>query len=140
MWPLLLIPGVICLFAASLWAGPEVKRRRWRLEAVCRRYAGESAQLDAVYGDTLKLLALHGFAVQPKETLVTFPNRVDEVIAFDDAALSEIAGILMRSHFKGQTPEADEIARACLYHERLETLTLEQLGRVRYLFKRVFRV
>ncbi|MCL2322047.1 MAG: hypothetical protein FWC47_08090, partial [Oscillospiraceae bacterium] len=81
----------------------------------------------------------HILIVDPGETLVTFPKRVDQFIVFNDVTLKEIADVIMRSHFGDSMPSDDDIKRACLYHEHLESLTLEHLGEVKYLFKRVFK-
>jgi len=125
------------LYRFALRAGPGRVAREWTIEAVRRRYPDPPKQLDALYNDTLKLLLLQGLTVQPDETLVTFPARIDRIIAMDGAMLADIAGALMNSHFGNMPPSDEDILRACLYHSRLEALTLEALGARKYLFKRV---
>jgi len=141
IWPLLLllILALYGLFRFALWAGPRHIALVWTHDAVRRHWSSTSDQLDALYNDTLHLLMLHSLTVQMGETLVTFPERVDRFITFDGVTLTEIADMLMRSHFYGTLPDDDEIEYACLYHGQLESLTLEHLGRTRYLFKRVLK-
>ena len=135
--PLLLIPALYGLFRWALWVGPRHKTRIWAYESVCRRCPGTRDALDALYYDTLRLLRLRGMTVQPGETLVTFPQRVDRAVRFSGVTLAETAGALMRSHFGGAAPTAREVERACLYHGHLESMTLNQLGKTRYLLGRV---
>ncbi|MCL2486958.1 MAG: DUF4129 domain-containing protein, partial [Oscillospiraceae bacterium] len=137
--PLLFIFTISSLvFAWALFFGPGYMNRRWSYEAVSRRLGPDTGgRLDAVYRDVLRLLGLHGLAVQPGETLVTFPGRVDRLINFDGITLSETAGAVMRMHFGGRSPDDGEIARACLYHRQLEALTLESLGKLKYAYKRL---
>ena len=136
---ILLIPALYGLFRLILWFGPRHKIKIWNPEAVRKRWPNTNNQLDAIYDDILRLLKMHILIVDPGETLVTFPKRVDQFIVFNDVTLKEIADVIMRSHFGDSTPSDDDIKRACLYHEHLESLTLEHLGEVKYLFKRVFK-
>ena len=137
---LLLIPLLGVIFQYALFAGPRHKVKKWTYIAVRRRWRGTAAQLNALYGDMLVLLSLHGLNVLPGETLVAFPERVDRHIIFNDITLSEVAAALMRSHFGGIPLTDGEIKKACLYHRSLESFTLEQLGRIRYLIRRVLKI
>ena len=137
--PNLLIPALYGLYRLALRAGPRRAARLWSRGGVRRRWAEPARQLDALYNDTLRLLALQGLTVREEETLVTFPERVDRLIAPDGVTLAEMADALMRSHFGGKPPSHDEIARACLYHSHLEALTLEHLGKRKYLLKRALK-
>jgi len=125
------------LYRLALRLGPRRIARAWTVEAVCLRFTDPSKQLDALYNDTLKLLALQGLAVHPDETLVTFPKRVDRIVATDGVKFADIADAMMKSHFGNNQPSGEDIERTCLYHNQLETLTLELLGKRKYLFKRV---
>ncbi|MCL2351061.1 MAG: transglutaminase domain-containing protein [Firmicutes bacterium] len=137
IWPPILAAAALFgLFRWALWAGPRHKARMWAYDGVRRRFAGTSRQLDALYNDTLRLLAFHGLSVSPGETLVTFPERADKSVTIDGRALAETAGALMRTHFGEILPGEEEIRRACEYHGVLESMTLENLGKVRYLFRR----
>ena len=109
----------------------------WTYDALCSRCAEPSKQLDELYNDMLKLLRLHGLTVQPDETLVTFPKRVDRVIVLENATFAGVADAMMDSHFGNIQPSVDEVKRVCIYHRRLETWTLEVLGKRKYLLKRV---
>jgi len=131
------IPALYSLYRLALRAGPGRIARVWTYDAVCRRIAEPSKQLDALYNDTLKLLALQGVAVEHNETLITFPGRIDRIIVLEGVTLTELAGTMMNSHFGNMPPSGDEIKRACLYHSRLESLTQEVLGKRKYLFRRV---
>jgi len=138
----LLISGFFALALAGLYrlalrAGPRHIARAWTREAMDRRFADRSKQLDALYNDTLKLLALHGLAVRADETLATFPQRIDRIVALEGAKLAEMALAMTNAHFAGLPPSDGDIERACLYHSKLETRTLEALGKRKYLFKRV---
>jgi len=132
-----IIPALYGLYRLALRTGPGRMARAWTYDSVCRRIAEPSKQLDAIYNDTLKLLALQGHSVERNETLVTFPERIDRIIVLDEVTLTELAGIMMNSHFGNTPPSGDEIKRACLYHSRLESQTQEVLGKRKYLFRRV---
>jgi len=125
------------LYRFALYAGPRRMARLWTSEAVRRRFPDPSKRLDALYADTLRLLALHGASVLPGETLVTFPERADRIAATKGLTLAEFAEVMMDSHFGGITPSEEQIERACMYHGALETKTLELLGKRGYLFRRV---
>lgn len=122
-------------FRLLLWAAPRCKLRRWAFERVHRRYPDEPAQLNAVYRDILRLLALNELTVRPGETLVSFPERIDAFMRFDGLTLSACAKPLMQLHFNGTPPSCDDVSYACHYHACLEEHTLDRLGKVRYLFK-----
>ena len=133
----LLVLVLYGLYKLALYAGPKRNARLWSYDVVRRFYNEQSKQLDALYNDTLKLLALQGLTVQKDETLVTFPERVDRSIKLDGTTLTSFAGAMMNSHFGNMPPSDEEIMHACRYHSSLETLTLEVLGKRKYLFKRI---
>jgi len=138
---------ISCLFALALsslyWlalrVGPRHMAKAWTRDAMHRRFADPSKQLDALYNDTLKLLALHGLTVRADETLATFPQRIDRIVALEGVKLAEMASAMTNAHFAGLPPSDGDILRACLYHSELEALTLEALGKRKYLFKRLLK-
>jgi len=140
----LLISGLVVLalyfaYAMALRTGPRRMARLWTLQAVRRRYDETPKQLDALYNDTVKLLALQGLVAAADETLVTFPERVDRTVALDGGAFADSANAMMALHFGNIAPSDEDIGRACSYHSNLEALALETLGKRKYLFKRVMR-
>ncbi|MCL2152192.1 MAG: transglutaminase-like domain-containing protein, partial [Oscillospiraceae bacterium] len=133
----LFTPVLYGLYRWALWAGPRRITRVWELGAVRQHVAEPSKQLDAFYNDTLKLLALQELTVLPDETLGTFPKRIDRIVVLGDAKLADIAVAMMASHFGNIPPSDCDLERACLYHSLLESMTLETLGKRKYLIKRV---
>ena len=140
----LLISGLFALallglYRLALRMGPKRVAKAWAYEAICRRFDNPSTQLDAIYNDTLKLLALQGLTVRPHETLATFPQRIDRIVKLDGTKLEDIAKVMTIQHFAETPPKDDDIKQACQYHSKLETQTLEILGKRKYLFKRVLK-
>ncbi|MCL2084482.1 MAG: transglutaminase-like domain-containing protein [Oscillospiraceae bacterium] len=141
-WPwgaILTAAAMAALTVFAVRAAMGAKKRQWTLERVRRRYAGTSAQLGALYADTLRLLKLCGLEVMPGETLETFPERVDLHIKFNGAALKETACALSLMEFAGAAPSEADAERACLYHALLEAHVLELIGKTQYLFRRALR-
>lgn len=138
-WKRYIIAGAaaVALLLAVSWAVSRRKSRLWTAERVRRRFSDTRIQLDEVYRDTLKLLALFGLTAEPLETLVTFPERVDRFIKLDDSAFSDIAAVVSCLHFAEEAPSAADVENACEYHLKLERAALMKLGRLQYFFRRV---
>lgn len=115
------------------------KERSFALPKILEKTGDPHTQLQLYLDDIMKQLSLLGYRSTPPETLRQFCRRVDKQLVLQSCTLSDICAVYMRSHFGGIVPEATEIEKTCAYHEKLELLLQEKLGRMKYFFRRALR-
>ncbi|MDL2233772.1 transglutaminase-like domain-containing protein, partial [Ruminococcaceae bacterium OttesenSCG-928-L11] len=131
--PVLLAAMAVLVLLALLrlgfaWA-MNSKLRAYASNRVFRKYPVPADALSYYYTDILRQLALLDLAPRPGETLSTFPGRVDRRLALEGCSLEAIAQPLTRMYFAGQAPSRSDAELARDYHQRLEHLLMERLGR-----------
>lgn len=137
-----LLAALLGILAAYILARLLIRRARggklraYALNRVMRKHPERMDALEHFYRDILRQLALLGMTPQPGETLLTFPKRVDKRIQLDGVTLREVADARIALHFAGKAPDMEAIRGTCLYHEKLEELLYERLGKAVYLFRR----
>lgn len=115
------------------------KERSFTLAKVIERAGDPHEQLQLYLDDILRQLALLGYRSTPPETLRRFCRRVDKVLILEACTLSDICNVYMCAQFGGIAPETVEIKKTAAYHEKLEKLLKEKLGRMKYFFRRAVR-
>jgi len=139
----LAVPAVLVIAAAILillyFRLRGRKERSFALSRILEKAGDPHMQLQLYLNDIMKQLSLLGYRSTPPETLRQFCRRVDRQLVLQSCTLSDICAVYMRSQFGGIVPEAAEIEKTCSYHEKLELLLREKLGRMKYFFRRAVR-
>jgi len=142
-WPIIIILTILAAIIIlprmiiSILLGR--KSRQFSINRVCTRENDNFRRLEIYHIDIFRQLALIGMTPVPGETLITFPIRVDRRIKFNDISYSEIAKYVSDYHFAGIEPGQKQIREAYQYHQRIENLLFDELGKWAYLVKRAIR-
>lgn len=115
------------------------KERTFALQTVLQLTDNPHRQLQIYFDDIIKQLALLGYRSSPPETLRQFCRRVDRELVLEACTLSDICAVYQRSQFGDIAPSEEEIEKVSVYHEKLEKLLKEKLGRAKYFFRRSIR-
>jgi len=142
-WSFFAIPAILAAIIVLPRLGIRIllgrKGRQFALNRICSRESDHFRRLDIYYKDILRQLKLLRLEPQPGETLVTFPARVDKRIRVEATNFASVAKSISDYHFAEIKPRQIHVEEACRYHQLLEGLLLDNLGKWAYLAKRAVR-
>lgn len=115
------------------------KTRGYQLQRVKTIRKEPTEQFDYYFADVLKQLKLLQLDSYPGETLTVFSKRVDRRLAVEGCTFAELAQLQMRAQFRETPPSDGDVEKLGRYHEKLEELLTQRLGKLKYFFLRAIR-
>lgn len=115
------------------------KVRGYQIQRVRSARKDTIAQHGYYFSDLLKQLKLLQQESWPGETLTLYSERVDLRLKVEGYTFTEIAQVQMRAQFRETPPSKGEVEGIHRYHEQLERLLVQRLGKLKYFFMRAVR-
>lgn len=137
---LLLVPVLLALAWQIL---PRLAMRRHRRlfdeHLIRQRLPSPGAQLEFYYQDLLRQLACLDIRPETGETLLDFAATAEHRLRLEGLDLSEVIWPVIRWRYGAVVPGSDELKLLDELHNRVEDRLQASLGRLAYLFARVFK-
>ena len=130
-WLLAAIVLLAALFWLCRWGVARIRLRRLR-----KKPAGE--QVTRLYAGFLRAFRRLGFAREPEETPEEWARRLAGVMPTGEWDFIRITRLFESVRYGGAQPSAEEVAYLWRFRKILPRLCRRQIGRSRYLFRRLF--
>ena len=104
-----------------------------------RRYPDNAARADECYRQILKQLGFLGLRMEPSDTILSFCEKADRLLADAPAheSVAEICRPVLLARFAGQEPTDGELRRMCDFCIFMERCLRRRLGARRYVLRRM---